>query len=86
MDGQSLFDAAPEALLVVDEDLILHANAQAIELSGRDPRGGEIGDLIDGWIRTEEPFEATLLRSRGEPSADRGSGAARRGPSRRFDP
>jgi diguanylate cyclase (GGDEF)-like protein/PAS domain S-box-containing protein len=67
MDGQSLFDAAPEALLVVDEDLILYANAQAIELSGRDPRGEEIGDLIDGWTRTQEPFEATLLRSRGEP-------------------
>lgn len=67
MDGQSVFDAAPEALLVVDEDLILYANAQAIELSGRDPRGGEIGDLIDGWIRTQEPFEGTLLRSRGEP-------------------
>lgn len=67
MDGQSLFDAAPEALLVVDEDLILYANAQAIELSGRDPRGGEIGDLIDGWIRTEEPFEATLLRAPAQP-------------------
>jgi diguanylate cyclase (GGDEF)-like protein/PAS domain S-box-containing protein len=67
MDGQSLFDAAPEALLLVDEDLILHANARAIELSGRDPRGWEISDLIDGWIRTEEPFEATLLRSRAEP-------------------
>jgi hypothetical protein len=30
LDVRSLFDAAPEALLVVDEDLILHANAQAV--------------------------------------------------------
>jgi diguanylate cyclase (GGDEF)-like protein/PAS domain S-box-containing protein len=67
MDVNALFDAAPEALLVVDEELILHANAQATALCGRDPRGAEITDLIAGWIRTEEPFEATLVRSHAEP-------------------
>ena len=51
LDVRSLFDAAPEALLVVDEDLILHANAQAVALTGQDPRGSEITDLIQGWIR-----------------------------------
>ena len=67
LDVRSLFDAAPEALLVVDEDLILHANAQAVALTGQDPRGSEITDLIRGWIRTEEPFEAMLARAHGEP-------------------
>jgi diguanylate cyclase (GGDEF)-like protein/PAS domain S-box-containing protein len=66
MDVNALFDAAPEALLVVDEELILHANAQATALCGRDPRGAEITDLITGWIRTDEAFEATLVRSQGE--------------------
>ena len=67
LDVNGLFDAAPEALLVVDEELILHANAQATALCGHDPRGGEITDLITGWIRTQEPFEATVVRSHGEP-------------------
>ena len=67
MGVNALFDGAPEALLVVDEELILRANAQATALCGRDPRGGEITDLIAGWIRTQEPFEATLVRTHAEP-------------------
>ncbi|MEP6759219.1 MAG: diguanylate cyclase [Actinomycetota bacterium] len=65
-DTSSLFDLAPEALLSVRAGRIEHANARAIALSGHDPRGAQIKDLIDGWILTDEPFEAVLLRTGAE--------------------
>ena len=69
LDG--VFDAAPEALLLVGHARVVRANARAIRLSGRDPCGELITDLIadlnEGWTSGEEPFEASLQRTDAEP-------------------
>lgn len=65
----SLFDAAPEALLLVGDGRVLRANPAATALSGHDPNGEQIRDLIGGWTTSDEPFEAILLRTGAEPLA-----------------
>ena len=66
LDAGGVFDVVPEALLVVGRGQVLQANAAAIALSGHDPRGQQITDLIQGWSLSEEPFEASLQRTGAE--------------------
>jgi diguanylate cyclase (GGDEF)-like protein/PAS domain S-box-containing protein len=67
LDIGGVFDVVPEALLVIGRGQVSQANARAIDLSGHDPRGEQIADLIQGWRENEEPFEASLQRTGAEP-------------------
>jgi len=67
LETGSLFDAAPEALLLVGDGRVLRANPAVTALSGHDPHGQQIRDLIEGWTTEDEPFEAILLRTGAEP-------------------
>jgi diguanylate cyclase (GGDEF)-like protein/PAS domain S-box-containing protein len=67
LETGSLFDAAPEALVLVGDGRVLRANPAAMALSGHDPHGEQIRDLIGGWTTSDEPFEAILLRTGAEP-------------------
>src|SRR4051812_26689472 len=62
--ADQLFDAAPEALLVVLDERVVTANACAIELIGADPSGTAVGDLIRGWSGADHssPLDAELER------------------------
>ena len=67
LETGSLFDAAPEALVLVGDGRVLRANPAVTALSGHDPHGQQIRDLIEGWTTEDEPFEAILLRTGAEP-------------------
>jgi diguanylate cyclase (GGDEF)-like protein/PAS domain S-box-containing protein len=62
--ADQLFDAVPEALLVVVDGNVVAANAAAIELIGADPVGDAVGDLLPGWPGTDptSPLDAELAR------------------------
>ena len=59
-----LFDAVPEALLVVLDGTVVAANAAAIELIGADPVEDAVGILLPGWpgIDPTSPLDAELVR------------------------
>jgi diguanylate cyclase (GGDEF)-like protein/PAS domain S-box-containing protein len=63
--ADQLFDAAPEALLVILDEHIVTANACAIELIGADPSGTAVRDLVRGWSGADHssPLDAELVRA-----------------------
>jgi diguanylate cyclase (GGDEF)-like protein/PAS domain S-box-containing protein len=68
LDLSVLFDAAPEAMLVIEGGLVVKANRRALELLGPEPLGERIDVLISGWRRDgSAPFEAEVPRAEGEP-------------------
>jgi diguanylate cyclase (GGDEF)-like protein/PAS domain S-box-containing protein len=61
LDVTALFDAAPEAMLVIAGGVVVHANRRATELFGDDLLGDRIDLLINGWRRdASTPFEAEI--------------------------
>jgi diguanylate cyclase (GGDEF)-like protein/PAS domain S-box-containing protein len=61
LDAAVLFDAAPEAMLVITGGIVVRANQRAAELLGDDLLGERIDVLIDGWRRDGTgPFEAQI--------------------------
>jgi diguanylate cyclase (GGDEF)-like protein/PAS domain S-box-containing protein len=62
--AEGLFDAAPEALLLVVGDHVVAANATALEIVGSDPIGAAVTDLLRGWtgIDSGSPVDAELVR------------------------
>jgi diguanylate cyclase (GGDEF)-like protein/PAS domain S-box-containing protein len=63
--ADQLFEAAPEALVVVRDGDVRLANRQAIELVGRDPAGTPIRTAIAGWPDDPGPRFEGILRRRG---------------------
>ncbi len=69
LDPGSLFDATPEALVVVRDGTILAANDMACGLAGRDPSGWSVRDLVPDWREAPDdavPYEAVLRRDGGD--------------------
>jgi diguanylate cyclase (GGDEF)-like protein/PAS domain S-box-containing protein len=64
-DADGLFEAAPEALLVVVDGEVTNANAAAVELIGADPVGRAVTDLLPGWSGAVDPMpeDAELRRN-----------------------
>ncbi len=63
IDGERLFEAAPEALFVVRGDRIELANDQTSAFLGCDPVGLDVHEVIPGWVEGADagvPFEASL--------------------------
>ncbi len=54
------FDAAPEALLVIADGVVVAANRAAAALAGVDPAGRPLETLLEGWAQSEDPAEAML--------------------------
>ncbi len=60
-----LFEASPEAQMVLREDRVERANERCMQLMRTDPRGTDVRSFITDWRREPEdavPFEATLWR------------------------
>jgi diguanylate cyclase (GGDEF)-like protein/PAS domain S-box-containing protein len=63
LDVGRLFAAAPEALFVLRGEVIVAANDRMVQLTGHDPAGRDVHELIPAWRDAPEnqvPFEATL--------------------------
>lgn len=63
--GEELFRRAPEALLVVRDDLVERANERACELIGHDPTGTRMSDTVPHPRTDREqlvPFDAIVVR------------------------
>ena len=61
----TLFLAAPEALLVAVDDGVVAANPAAVELIGGDPVGRSLAEVIRGWPGDDpaSPLDAMLVRT-----------------------
>ena len=65
----ALFALAPEALVVLRDDVIERANGSACSIVGSDPTGRPIRDVIPDWRDPPDdqvPFDATLRREGSE--------------------
>jgi len=68
LDSSALFDAAPEAMLVVEGGVVIQANELARALFGPEAVGERADVLIIGWRRDGAgPFDADARRPRAEP-------------------
>src|SRR5262245_6858475 len=70
LSDATLFDAAPEAMLVIEGGVVVRANACARALFGQGAVGERADVLIIGWRRDGlGPFEAEARRPNAEPLA-----------------